>query len=289
MSLGEEFQGKPFEGLQTDAVNEEYKKRTDINYEKIMEKIMLHKTKVLQFKALKNELSLYFNKDEAAKIAKEKMKEFAANNSKKLNRTVVAQYSSNPKLLLKQINELICFVDDFDFNDNKQTFIPKIKYYKQLTNWTCGPASIRMVLHTLLNQENTEKRLIKILHTDNKDGTLQKNMISIGENNEKYGKYLDYQYGDYGTLTKLTQLTIKGWMVIVEWSLNDCPHFALFSHEYNGNVYLNDPWFGQRYQVEKYDFIQRWNVYQSNFEEYDFKLHDRESCRWYLGFRAKTK
>ena len=114
-------------------------------------------------------------------------------------------------------------------------------------------------------------------------------MIDIA-NHHKYKHLLQCEHGDHGSITKLTQLTKQGYVCIIEWSLNDCPHFSLFSHDSGYNIYLNDPWFGQLYAVEKYDFIRRWNVYnyyKHNYEPSDFLSNDRESIRWYLAFKKK--
>ncbi len=258
-----------------------------LNYDKMVIKIMkTHRTKVSQLKAIKLELCSYLNENEAEKIAKQTMKEYNPINKPG---TVPRLPPVDSSTLLRNLEELIAFIDDWNFSHSRnKIFVPTVAYCRQLTGWTCGPASIRMVLETLINEKVTEKKLIKILNSNTEHGTLQKDMILIGEH-DKYRDLLQCQHADYGSLTKLTQLTENGWLCIVEWSLNDCPHYALFSHEDGTAVYLNDPFFGELYQVEKYDFIQRWNVYQKNYKAYNFVLRDRESCRWYLAFKAKKK
>ena len=287
-----------------------------LDWDNIKKNVMHYKTKIQQFKKLQDELKPHFDDDEKRlKITRQKMKEWTAHKKYSYmygtceiiwrGCMVVSEQKSPSERraeLLNNIDKLICFVDDFNFSDieydddekkhdpekkNAKIFIPSIKYYRQSNNWTCGPANIRMILESLLNKKYTEQQLIKILNTNSIDGTLQKDMISIGDN-DIFKDLLECQYGDYGNIEKLKGLTKNGWLCIVEWSLNDCPHYSLFSHDDGYNVYLNDPWFGELYKVEKYDFIRRWNVYKKNFIGQDFELNDRESCRFYLAFRNKS-
>eukprot|EP01084_Bolivina_argentea_P264727 448532_1 len=180
-----------------------------LNYDKLMTQVMsTYKTKTAQFEALKQVLYSHFNKEEAERIAKQKMTQYNPNN--KSGKSKRATFVDSVPLL-KKLDETIAFIDDWNFTIGyyKNVFIPQITYYRQLTVWTCGPACMRMILETLINEKLSENELIKILNTNPKDGTLQKNMISIGNNN-KYKNCLEYSYSDYGTLTKLTELTKNG-------------------------------------------------------------------------------
>eukprot|EP01084_Bolivina_argentea_P264729 448534_1 len=168
-----------------------------LQYDKLISDIISkYKTKASQFKALKQALYMHFDEKEAESIAKQKMKEFNPNDKSgkseqiifveqktdnEIN-TIIQMPSHNSVPLLTKLDETIAFLDDWNFTIDyyKNVFIPQITYYNQLTGWTCGAASIRMVLETLINVKLSENELIKLLNTNAIDGTLQKNMISIG-------------------------------------------------------------------------------------------------------------
>lgn len=161
-----------------------------------------------------------------------------------------------------------------------------MNYYKQETNYTCGPACCRMIL-SKFGIEETEQNLVKILETKSHEGTGYEQLFKFAE---KYN--LDVLQGqDEKDVNKLQELVNEGWGVIIAYSL-DVPHFSVFL-EHNGNhLFLMDPFRGERVAEHIKKFKHRWKVHPSDFKKIclEFGLEfsdDKKSDGWWIAFKTK--
>ncbi len=139
----------------------------------------------------------------------------------------------------------------------------EIKYFKQETDYTCGPACVRMML-SKFGIESFEMELEALLETMPNSGTHYEKFNVL---TEKYG--LQKQEGEGNTiemLNHLQKLTDDGWVCILAYSL-DVPHYSIFSG-YNGNhVFLRDPYRGEKVAEYARKFIKQWKVIPKEFEK----------------------
>lgn len=163
-----------------------------------------------------------------------------------------------------------------------------MKYYKQETGYTCGPACCRMAL-SKFGIDVTEQELVKVLGTQMNEGTDYTGMFKFAE---KYN--LDVIQGQNDpNIKKLQQYVDDGWVIIIAYSL-DVPHYSVFLGHNGNHLFLNDPWRGERVaeQIKKFKF--RWKVHPDDFKlvclEFGLTFDEnKKSDHWWIGFRPKIE
>ena len=130
----------------------------------------------------------------------------------------------------------------------------EIPYFKQETEWTCGPAVMRMILASFGIQK-TEEELAMQLETNTEKGTWYGNLLKLAE---IYG--FRYLSDINGTLSDLKNLTKEGFKVIVCYYCpeEDTDHYAVVKGIDSDFIYLLDPWYGPDYSVSLSEFINMW-------------------------------
>lgn len=117
---------------------------------------------------------------------------------------------------------------------------PKMKnlpYFKQQTEYTCGPASLKMVLHAL-GINVSEKQMVKELGTTRKTGTANVAFPTVAE-----ARKLTYLTGRNGTMQDLRGLLRRGYKIIVGYFYepDEEGHYAVVKEVGWFRIVLADP------------------------------------------------
>ncbi len=146
-----------------------------------------------------------------------------------------------------------------------------IPFYEQETDWTCGPASMRMVLDAL-GIKKSEKQLIKLLRTNKQVGTWNESFPCLAE---KYK--LNYVAERNSTLSSLRNYLRKGYLLIVSYYLpkDKVSHYSVVKKISRGFIYFLDPFQGPSHKYKINQFIKLWNKKSE---------HDEER-RWFIGIK----
>jgi len=126
-----------------------------------------------------------------------------------------------------------------------------MKYYRQETKYTCGPACIRMIL-SLFNIRISEYSLRLKLKTNKVKGTGKGNWLLINdlvpirtEENLTVGNIRDLLKDKYGICVAITRK-------------NDLPHYIVIKEIINDDLIINDPYYGENIKLSIVDFIDIW-------------------------------
>ena len=130
----------------------------------------------------------------------------------------------------------------------------EVAYFKQDTNFSCGPAVIQMIL-AFFGIHQSEGYLQKKLESDEKKGTDHMNMISYLL---KKGLYC-YANND-STFKEVAYFLDKKIPVVVNYlePEADWGHYAVVLELNKNNIILNDPWHGERFSMRLDEFEERW-------------------------------
>jgi len=133
----------------------------------------------------------------------------------------------------------------------------KIPFYRQSSEFTCGPASLQMIF-SFLGKFKKQDNLIKILHTDPKTGTRHLELINIARR-EKFFCYVN----NNSTIHEVRHFINLRLPVVVNYnepSTND-GHYAVVVGYDRNKIILNDPWNGKNFKMRENEFILRWHDY----------------------------
>ena len=128
-----------------------------------------------------------------------------------------------------------------------------VTLHKQETDYSCGPASLKMVLG-YFGVEKTEAELIEL--TGAKAG-LGCEPPTIVEAAEKLGFGADYV--EYSSLEEIKERMEKDEMVIVDWfSPEVCGHYSVVVELTDENITLANPTHGDHTMMTHEDFLNHW-------------------------------
>ncbi|MBI2579681.1 MAG: C39 family peptidase [Candidatus Aenigmarchaeota archaeon] len=146
-----------------------------------------------------------------------------------------------------------------------------MKYHRQETKDTCGPACMRMALG-MLGIKKSEKSMARLLKTDNIYGTLNKNFPLVAK---KYS--LTYRSSGMSTTSNLKSLMKQGYVVIVCYFIRKEReyHYAVVRKIGARHIHLYDPWFGPRHAYTTSHFMRIWKGNRSL----------KEADRWFFALR----
>lgn len=126
-----------------------------------------------------------------------------------------------------------------------------MNYFKQKTNFTCGPACARMMLDSLGYTFN-EFELRKIMKTNKYTGTHPKGWINLSKMvcigihyNTQIQTIKDLIYCDYKLCAAITRK-------------NEPPHYVVVNNLINNNFIINDPFYGENLTINFNEFIEIW-------------------------------
>lgn len=131
----------------------------------------------------------------------------------------------------------------------------KLPYHKQESAYTCGAASMRMILEAI-GMKKSEKQISRLLNTNKVSGTRTAQFPQVAE---KYK--LDYRIERNDTsIQDLKRAYKKGFYIIVNYMLpGQGEHYAVVSKIGRKNIYLHDPWVGPntKYPIATFEKIWR--------------------------------
>ena len=158
-----------------------------------------------------------------------------------------------------------------------------MKYFKQETNYTCGPACVRMML-SKFGIESYEKDLEQLLETTNYSGTTYDSFNKLAP---KFGLTIMKGEGkaNMETLNDLQSLIKEGWVVIIAYTI-EVPHYSIML-EHNGNhLFLMDPFRGERVAEQLRKFPHMWKIIPEDFNHIPLiKINPSlKSKGWWIAF-----
>lgn len=129
-----------------------------------------------------------------------------------------------------------------------------VPYFKQDTGYTCGPASLQMVL-AFHGVRESEEHLAKELESNMEDGTCHQNMIEAATS-RGFHCYVN----DNSSLEEISFLLSHDIPLIVHFleTSDREDHYSVVVGLSSKEVIINDPWNGERTHLTKRAFMDRW-------------------------------
>lgn len=140
----------------------------------------------------------------------------------------------------------------------------KIPFYEQETNYTCGPAALRMILGAF-GHNYSEAELAEKLGAVPKIGIDNDRLVEVAE---ELGlttvASLDMTY------EQLRELVAGEGLVIVNYiePTDDVGHFSVVTKIDDQQITLHDPWSGPDFKMERADFEERWHDMAGKFSRW---------------------
>jgi len=133
--------------------------------------------------------------------------------------------------------------------------ILKVPYFKQDTDYTCGPTSLQMVLD-FFGKFKSEAKLAKEVHCRKETGSSH---IHIIEAVRREGFRCREKHE--ASIEDLKESLKEHLPAIVNYTepVDNADHYAVvigFSHS---NIILNDPADGQNFRISEKEFFERWH------------------------------
>lgn len=127
-------------------------------------------------------------------------------------------------------------------------------FHKQEKKYTCGAASMRMVLEKV-GVKKSEKQVEKLLRTNKIRGTWHKNFPRLVE---RYR--LNYTCMRNATINDLKEYYQGGFTIILCYFISSekVDHYSLLKKIDNKYIYLWDPWFGPEHKYSLSQFKKVW-------------------------------
>lgn len=130
----------------------------------------------------------------------------------------------------------------------------KFPYHKQETNYTCGAASMRMVLENF-GIKKTEKQIVKLLGTNKVRGTWIKNFPIVAEMFK-----LNYVVKRNATIADLKKYFNEESVLIINYFIpaDKVDHYSVLKKIDNNNIYFFDPFYGPEHKYSLSNFKRNW-------------------------------
>lgn len=131
--------------------------------------------------------------------------------------------------------------------------IDNVRFFRQHTSYSCGPASLKMVFD-FFNLHEKEDLIMKQAKTT-KAGTSHKNLIQAVRKNG-FNCYVH----DNSSINELKHFISRNLPVIVNYiePSSDEGHYAVVIGYTNSSLILNDPWNGRNFRISQNNFLKRW-------------------------------
>lgn len=131
----------------------------------------------------------------------------------------------------------------------------QVPYFKQDTEYTCGPTALQMVL-AYYGMRQSEVALTEQLQTTSNEGTSIQHMLEVARRND----FFVYMNND-ASLGEISYLltTYKAPSIIryLEKDQNE-DHYAVVVGLSDTDIILNDPWHGPKTRLSRVEFERRW-------------------------------
>ena len=150
----------------------------------------------------------------------------------------------------------------------------KIPFYKQITDYYCGPASMQMILEYFGNHMSQEM-LAKQLKTQRDDGTDHSDLIRVATENGLYC-YVNRE----STFNEIIYFLSRDLPVIVNFMepTDDDAHYAVVVGWGGNKLILNDPWNGKKFQIHEDWFLKHWYDAENHAKQWIMVLSPEDLC-----------
>lgn len=147
----------------------------------------------------------------------------------------------------------------------------KIPYFKQGVDWTCGAASMRMVLASF-GIRKSEKEIVGMLGTNKTRGTKNKAFSALAEKLK-----LSYAVKRNSSLVDLKFFLGRGYKIIICYFILEekTGHYAVVSKISRDKIHLLDPIYGEEHTLSLKEFVKIWK----NNPKYD------NEKGWFIGIK----
>lgn len=129
-----------------------------------------------------------------------------------------------------------------------------VPYFKQDTDYTCGPTSLQMIL-AYYGVKDSEKHLAKLLHTTHSRGTWRVSMYQLAVD-LGFHCYVNDD-ASLAEMKFLLELEIPPIVRFLERE-EDEDHYGVVVGMTDDHVIIHDPWSGPQRRFDKEDFTRRW-------------------------------
>jgi predicted double-glycine peptidase len=134
----------------------------------------------------------------------------------------------------------------------------KIPFHYKQKSFSCGPAALRMVIQTLINQDVGEETLIELIGTNEELGTpllaFETNLSHLLQAIcDRYGieNHFEFIIKQNGCINELQTLQDTGYVILLNYSKPDGQaHWAVLDSLSSNYISLMDPDFGPSYEYE---------------------------------------
>ena len=130
-----------------------------------------------------------------------------------------------------------------------------LRYNRQQTDYSCGPASLKMVLR-FFGDKKSEKYLIKKAHTDKITGTKHKWMIKTAISQGFYC-YANSNSSPH----EIKHFLMLGLPVIIDYTepSQNIGHYSVIIGYKKDKFIMNDPWNGKNFLISEKKMIDLWH------------------------------
>jgi len=131
----------------------------------------------------------------------------------------------------------------------------KLPYFHQKKDYTCGPASLRMVFN-FFGLKTNEEELKKSLRPNKRIGTKHGALIKVAR---KKGFYCYIH--KKANLHQLRNFIDQGFPVIVNYIEPESneKHYSVVIGYNKKKIIMNDPWIGKNFKIKDKEFEKRWH------------------------------
>lgn len=136
--------------------------------------------------------------------------------------------------------------------------IKPLPFFEQKNEYTCGPASLEMVLK-FFGVIFSQKKLAQALHTRKDIGTKHSSIIQFAR---KHGFFV--YVNNHSTLDEVKHFLHKQLCPIIHFTepFYKEGHYAVVISIDKKQVHLNDPWYGADYKIPLKKFTTLWHASQ---------------------------
>lgn len=141
----------------------------------------------------------------------------------------------------------------------------QIPFFKQQTNFTCGPAILRSIF-SFYGKDFTEEELTKRLNTAKETGTENEMLVKVARE-EGFYVYVNND-SSVDEIFSFIRRKIPVTVNIIELDDSD-GHYILIKDVREDKIIYNDPEKGESIEIDKEEFVKCWH---SKYEDYNNRI-----------------
>ena len=150
----------------------------------------------------------------------------------------------------------------------------KLPYFKQETDYYCGPASLQMILD-YFGKHISQKTLARRLKTNVEDGTDHFDLIRVATENNLYCYVNQNSF-----LQEIFHFLSRDLPVVIDFMEPDGneAHYAVVIGHDHETLIVNDPWNGEKFRLRREWFEKHWYDYENNAKRWIMVLSPEDLC-----------